>query len=149
MTFFHHCRIVLLGFLPASFLAVATQAQDQNSESLAAVTCVTDEFRNNIDVSRFFKGAMYDGMLAECKMSAANNDAVKKYMNHYSTAIRKEYGGIAKKCNVSEHDARIILASYMAGIRTSGGMSMWRLVEDARREEVCPVILRIVQTLRE
>jgi len=130
-------------------LAATILPYSSHAQNIDKYQCVTEQFIKQIDVERYFKGFVYDGMLAECHMSASNNQYVRSYITSFSSGYMDNVRSIARMCNVSPQEMIGISLVYAAGMRRAGGMSIWRLTDGADKPAICASILMIVKNKME
>jgi hypothetical protein len=140
----------LLTRICVAFLIVLSfKPQPAIAENIERYKCVTDKFHEIVDVERFFKGFVYDGMLAQCQMSEQNNHYVRSYIKSYAGGYKNHISSIVEECNVSRVELAGITLAYARGMRVSGGISLWRLIDNKDKAATCSAILLIVKNKSE
>ena len=116
------------------------------ADTIGTAMCISREFHNNIDVERYFKALIYDGMLAECHMAAKYEDISKAYASRFVPGFNAAKDSIIRKCSASSDQFIIAMAAYTMGVHVAGGILFWRRYVGADdREASCEAILYIIE----
>ena len=133
----------------ATLAAMVCGCTTSYAQGINKSKCITDQFANQIAVERYFKGFVYDGMLAECQLSNSNNAAVRSYIAGFQSGFAASGASIVETCGVSPEDLLQASFTYAAAMRRAGALSLWRLVDAPSKASTCAGILTIIENKME